>query len=211
MSAVDAADRVTMRQSSGRHAGAAVAPMNRRSDPVVLSRLDRMIRRLTTQRACLDWALGRIAALPGPILEFGLGIGRSYDHLRKHLPERDIYVFDRVVVARKDCIPPLGRLIVGDFEETVPAAARRFAGQAALVHADVGGHDSAESRALALDLVPYWTRMLRRGGLLLCDQPLGDPALEPLPLPADAPGHYHIARKRDPVAEEARPTLSGGV
>lgn len=162
----------------------------------MLSRLDRMIRRLTTQRACLEWALGEIASLPGPVLEFGLGIGRSYDHLRKCLPEREIFVFDRVIVAREDCIPPLGRLVMGDFEETVPAAAERFSGQAALVHADVGGHDGAESRALASDLVPYWVRMLRGGGLLLCDQPLADAGLDELPLPPEAPGHYHILRRR---------------
>lgn len=162
----------------------------------MLSRLDRMIRRLTTQRACLEWAFGAIAAVPGPVLEFGLGIGRSYDHLRRHLPEREIFVFDRVVVAREDCIPPSGRLIIGDFGETVPAAAERFAGEAALVHADIGGYDGSQSRALAADLVGWWARMLGADGLLLCDQPVSHPALEELPLPGEAPGHYHVLLRR---------------
>jgi hypothetical protein len=79
----------------------------------------------------------------------GLGNGRSYDHLREHLPNRDIYVFERSVQAHPDCIPPADRMILGDFKDTAPAAAQRFAGQVALIHADVGSGDHAASRALA--------------------------------------------------------------
>ena len=93
-----------------------------------MSRLDSMIRRLTIQRASLDWAMAQVAGLKGPVLEFGLGNGRSYDHLREHLPNRDIYVFDRHVAAHPDCIPPADRMILGDFKETAPEAAKRFAG-----------------------------------------------------------------------------------
>jgi hypothetical protein len=155
-----------------------------------------MIRRLTTQRASLDWAVGEIAAHPGPVLEFGLGNGRSYDHLREHLPGRDIFVFDRHVAAHPDCIPPEDRMILGDFRDTAPAAARRFAGQAALVHADVGSGDLAASRALAAGLLPHWLAMLADGGLLIADQPIDSPALTPLPLPEGLPGRYFIARRR---------------
>ncbi|MFI5017069.1 MAG: class I SAM-dependent methyltransferase, partial [Dongiales bacterium] len=96
-----------------------------------MSRLDSMIRRLMIQRASLDWAMAQVAGLKGPVLEFGLGNGRSYDHLREHLPNRDIFVFDRHVAAHPDCIPPADRMILGDFKETAPAAAQRFAGQVA--------------------------------------------------------------------------------
>ncbi|MGH6887075.1 MAG: class I SAM-dependent methyltransferase, partial [Geminicoccales bacterium] len=48
-----------------------------------MSRLDSFIRRLEAQRACLDLAAARIADLPGPVLELGLGNGRTYDHLRE--------------------------------------------------------------------------------------------------------------------------------
>ena len=64
------------------------------------------------------------------------------------------------------------------------------------MHADVGGHDGAESRVLASELVPYWAAMLRDGGLLLGDQPMQHAALEALPLPPEAPGHYQILRRR---------------
>jgi hypothetical protein len=161
-----------------------------------MSRLDSMIRRLMVQRASLDWAMARIAELPGPVLEFGLGNGRSYDHLREHLPNRDIYVFDRHVAAHPDCIPPDDRMILGDFTETAPAAARRFAGQAALIHADVGSGDHAASRALAAGLTPHWVAMLAEGGLIVADQPIPAGALEPLPLPEGAPGRYFIGRRK---------------
>ena len=51
-----------------------------------MSRLDSFIRRLEAQRACLALAAGRIGGLPGPVLELGLGNGRTYDHLRELLP-----------------------------------------------------------------------------------------------------------------------------
>ena len=74
--------------------------------PPAFSRLDSAIARLTTLRLCLDWAAGEAAQRPGPVMEFGLGNGRSYDHLRKRLPGRDIYVFDRHVAAHPACVPP---------------------------------------------------------------------------------------------------------
>ena len=160
-----------------------------------MSRLDSMIRRLTIQRASLDWAMAEIAGLAGPVLEFGLGNGRSYDHLREHLANRDIFVFDRHVAAHPDCIPPTDRMILGDFNDTAPAAAKRFAGQAALIHADVGSGDHAASRALAAGLVPHWTAMLAEGGLLIADQPIEAEGLEALPLPEGAPGRYFISRR----------------
>ncbi len=160
-----------------------------------MSRLDSMIRRLTVQRASLDWAIARIAHLPGPVLEFGLGNGRSYDHLREHLPGRDIYVFDRQVGAHPDCIPPDDRLILGDFRQTAPAAAERFAGRAALIHADVGSGDPAASRELAAALAPHWTAMLAGGGYLVADQPFPADGLEALPLPEGSPGRYFILRR----------------
>lgn len=161
-----------------------------------MSRLDSMIRRLMIQRASLDWAMAKIAALPGPVLEFGLGNGRSYDHLREHLANRDIYVFDRHVAAHPDCIPPADRMILGDFNDTAPAAVRRFGGQAALIHADVGSGDHAASRALAAGLTPHWVALLSEGGLIVADQPIPSDELEPLPLPEGAPGRYFISRRK---------------
>jgi S-adenosyl-L-methionine methyltransferase len=162
----------------------------------VVSRLDSFIRRLEAQRACLDRAAALIAELPGLVLEFGLGNGRSYDHLRERLPSRDIYVLDRQVAAHPACIPPADRLLLGDFRDTAPAAARRFAGQAALIHADLGSGDEAASRALAELLRPHWQALLRAGGILVSDQPAAASGLVALGLPAGvAPGRYFFFRR----------------
>jgi hypothetical protein len=87
-----------------------------------MSRLDSAIRRLQAQRACLDHVCGLIADLPGPVLEVGLGNGRTYDHLRQSLPGRPIYAFDRQVAAHPDCVPAAPFLLLGDFRDTLPAA-----------------------------------------------------------------------------------------
>ena len=50
-----------------------------------MSRLDSFIRRLQAQRACLDRAAELVRDLPGPVVEIGLGNGRTYDHLRRRL------------------------------------------------------------------------------------------------------------------------------
>ena len=62
-----------------------------------MSRLDSFIRRVSAQRDCLNAAADLIRDVPGPVLEFGLGNGRTYDHLRSLLPERTIFVFERQV------------------------------------------------------------------------------------------------------------------
>jgi hypothetical protein len=159
------------------------------------SRLDSAIRRLSTLRACLDWVAQEAAGRPGPVMEFGLGNGRSYDHLRKRLPGRDIYVFDRHVAAHPDCIPPAERLWLGDFRSTAPAAVERFAGQVALIHGDVGSGDEAASQALCAELAPFWAALLRDGGLLVSDQPIAEKAFTLLPLPGGEAGRYFLARR----------------
>jgi hypothetical protein len=163
-----------------------------------MSRLDSFIRRLQAQRACLDLAVELTAGVNGPALELGLGNGRTYDHLREHLPGRDIYVFDRQVAAHPDCIPPDDRMLLGDFRDTVPAARQRIGQPAALIHADIGSGDKAATAALAADLSPWLEGLLAPGGVLVSDQPLHMPACAAVALPAGvAPGRYHIYRKTD--------------
>ena len=71
-----------------------------------MSRLDEFILRMQAQRACIDEVALRMLDHPGPVLEVGLGNGRTYDHLRLKFPQRAVYVFDREVAAHPDCIPP---------------------------------------------------------------------------------------------------------
>ncbi len=161
-----------------------------------MSRLDSAIRRLQAQRACLDQAAERIADLPGPVLELGLGNGRTYDHLRGLMPGRDIFVFEREVAAHPDCIPPDDHLILGDFWETLPAALDRFEGKVVLLHGDIGCGSSprdVRNAGFVADLLP---RLLTKGGIAIGDQDMMADGLEALALPeVVAPGRYFMYRR----------------
>jgi hypothetical protein len=162
-----------------------------------MSRLDSFIRRLEAQRACLNRAAELTAAVEGPVLELGLGNGRTYDHLRELFPDRDIYVCERQVAAHPDCVPPPERLILGDMRETLPAALARLGSSVALAHFDAGSGEIAANRSLAAALTPYVVALLRDGGVLVSDPPITAAELEPLPLPAGvAAGRYHLFRRR---------------
>ncbi len=142
-----------------------------------MTRLDSVIRRLTAQRALLDWAARDIAARPGLVLELGLGNGRTYDHLRDRLPGRDIYAFERHPAAHPDCMPPQDRLIVGDMFATLPAFAERVGRHAAaLIHADIGSGDEEANRDLAVRISPLLEPLLAPGGLILADRALDLPS-----------------------------------
>ncbi len=157
-----------------------------------------MIRRLTAQRACLDRACELIAALPGPVLEIGLGNGRTYDHLLERLPGRQIFVFDRVMTAHPDCVPPRELLYLGELEETLPEMARRIGSTAALAHADLGsGHADRDGQIAAL-LGRLLPPLMRPGGLVVSDQKLGAAELGAAPLPEGiARGRYFFYRRRE--------------
>lgn len=160
-----------------------------------MSRLDSFIRRLQAQRACLDHAVALIPDLPGPVLELGLGNGRTYDHLREHLPGRDIYVCDRQVAAHPDCIPPAQFLILGDVRDTLLQVASRIGAAVALVHADLGSGDEGASRRQAAELAPLIASLLCPGGIVVGDQALSAVRLRPLPLPEGVkPGRYFLYR-----------------
>ena len=73
--------------------------------------------------------------------------GRTYDHLRELLPEREIFVLEREVNAHPDCIPDPAHLILGDVRATLPHAQQRLPGPAALAHLDVGTGDAAQNAA----------------------------------------------------------------
>ena len=161
-----------------------------------MSRLDSFIRRLEAQRACLNRAAALVANLDGAVLELGLGNGRTYDHLRQLFPHRDIYVCERQVAAHPDCVPPAGRLILGDMRETLPAAQGRLGGRVALAHLDAGTGEAIANRALAAELIPLVVPLLCVGAILVSDPALDRSDLEALPLPDGiAAGRYHLYRR----------------
>ena len=160
-----------------------------------MSRLDYSIGRLKTSRACIDHAVAEVGGLPGPILELGLGNGRTYDHLRELFPSRDIYVFERDVSAHPDCIPDAAPLVHGEFKDTVPSALARIGAPAALIHGDIGSADISRDAELAAWLGPVLRPLARLGAVILSDRELGAGIWPPEPLPGDvAPGVYFMYR-----------------
>jgi hypothetical protein len=158
-----------------------------------MSRLDSFIRRLEAQRACLEYAARQIRDLPGPVLELGLGNGRTYDHLRELLPEREIFVFERAVNAHPDCIPDPAHLILGEVRATLPQARPRLPGPAALAHLDIGTGDAARNAELAAWLSDALPPLLAPRAWVVSDQRLRAPALSAQRLPTGiAPERYFL-------------------
>ncbi len=162
-----------------------------------MSRLDSFIRRLEAQRACLDAAAAMIACTPGPVLEVGLGNGRTYDHMRERLAGRAIFVFDRQVATHPASTPPPEFLIIGDVRKTLAGAAGRIGASAAMAHVDIGSGEEAANAVLAAAIVPSLVALMAPGGVIVSDQPLAHAGLELLPLPGGVkPGRYHMYRVR---------------
>ncbi|MGE0154871.1 MAG: class I SAM-dependent methyltransferase [Reyranellaceae bacterium] len=160
-----------------------------------MSRLDSFIRRMQAQRDCLNHVAGQVHGMPGPILELGLGNGRTYDHLRQLFPEREIFVFEREVRAHPDCIPPEQFLFKGDIGDTLPEAAARLGPTAILAHTDLGTGDKAANAALGEFLGPALDRLMAPGGLVLANQKLHVGRWTRLPEPPDVkPDRYFIYR-----------------
>lgn len=166
-----------------------------------MTRLDSVIRRLQAQRVCLDWAARQLTKNPpldgkrGVVFELGLGNGRTFDHLRKSLPEHDIYVFDNQVAAHPDCVPDQHRLYLGDIRQTLPNAVADHACCCVLVHSDISSGVVANNLAIAEFLSVALIPALAPGCLLVSDQPLDIAGSETLALPPGvAADRYYIRR-----------------
>ncbi|MBW9113282.1 hypothetical protein JNB88_06425 [Rhizobium cauense] len=159
-----------------------------------MSRLDSFIRRLTAQRDILNAIVDLVNGTEGPVLEFGLGNGRTYDHLREQFPDRRIIAFDREVRSYSSSTPPSDDMVTGDIRESGQA----FVGiGAALAHADIGtGHDDID--AITLTWLPQlMVGVLTKDGIAVSGLPLDRPELEPLPLPTGVKeGRYYLYRRR---------------
>ena len=120
-----------------------------------MSRLDSAIRRLTSQKIALEWAARKATRMNGIILELGLGNGRTYDHLREILPNREIYVFEREIAAHPDCIPEENFQFLGDFRDSLPRAKKRLGANSVLAHLDIGtGEKRASQQPCGTDRAP---------------------------------------------------------
>jgi len=159
-----------------------------------MSRLDSFIRRVSAQRDVLNHICGLVSPHEGPVLELGLGNGRTYDHLRERLPGRRIIAFDRALGAHGSSRPPERDLVLGEIRET--AQAYRGIG-AALVHADIETAYADIDAETALWLAALMPALLAEGGLAASGLALVNRELEPLSLPETVPAErYFIYRRR---------------
>ena len=160
-----------------------------------VTRLEKLLFRLEAQHVCLEWAFREIAGRPGVVFEMGLGHGRTYDHLRTHLPGREIYVFDREVHSYEDCTPPDDHMMLGEITETRAAASSRLGAKVVLAHADMGSFDKAHNIEMSAKLSSHLPPVLAPGAIVLSDLPLDVPGTRPLPLPPGArEGRYFLYR-----------------
>ncbi|MBI1776826.1 MAG: hypothetical protein HYR63_15885 [Proteobacteria bacterium] len=163
-----------------------------------MSRLERHLFRIEAQLACLNDAVSRIAGRAGPVLELGLGKGRTYDHLLERLPERDVWTFDRALTCDPSIVPDLRLVVLGEFRETLPTALSRLGRQPVLVHSDCGSDDPDRDVAIARFLEPVLEQILAPGGILVSDRLLRLADTEPLALPQGiAAGRYFMAQRRE--------------
>ena len=106
--------------------------------------------------------------------------------MRHIMPERDIYVFERAVASHPDSTPPDDMVLLGDVYDTLPAALTRFGATAALIHADLGGHDRKKNDIFARNISPSVEPLLAVGGLMVASDRMYFETLTELPLPDGA-------------------------
>jgi hypothetical protein len=150
----------------------------------IMSRLDSFIARMQAQRDCLNFLKPAIDAVPGPILEVGLGNGRTYDHLRELFPRRDIFVFERKVAGPSRLHP---RLTTG-CSSAMPTGRsmkppERLGATAALIHTDLGTGDHQANVEMGKWLGPALDRLAVSGGYVLANQTLDVARWQRLPEP----------------------------
>lgn len=136
-----------------------------------MSRLDSMLRRLTAQRDGLNWAVDQISGMAGDVLDMGLGNGRTYDHLREILPDRRIWVMDRVLQCHPSSTPPAEDFLQGEAEPMLQKLAESGP-RIAFGHYDFGRGVKEEDVAEAARLSPLIAQVMLPGGLLISGQPL---------------------------------------
>lgn len=150
---------------------------------------------MTAQRDCLNYAAELIKDIPGIVFEFGLGNGRSYDHLREKLPDHEIYVFDRRMAAFPSCTPPEDNIFIGEITLTLARAAKLFGKKVALLHNDFGTSDHAEYRKLIDVISPLLEPVMLPGALIVSNIRFHIDTWEKLPEPSGVkPDRYFIYR-----------------
>src|SRR5579862_695365 len=129
-----------------------------------------------SQRAALERAAAMVTQLSGPALEIGWADGTAYDHLREIMRRREIFVFDRQILAPPEVPPAAAQRVLGDPRETLPMAWDRCRRDAALAHLNI------PSPRMAAELAPLVAPMLRAGAVVIAETPLELPGWDAIAL-----------------------------
>lgn len=150
---------------------------------------------MRAQRLCLEAAAALVADRPGPIIDLGIGAGRTFDHLAALFPDRAVFAFDNFVHSAIDVLPPPERMVMGDIRDTLPRAADRLGAPAALIHNDLGSADATGNAAVAAWLAPAIMAIARADAVVVTSFRLPLVARDH-PLPGGVrPGRYHIMER----------------
>jgi len=136
-----------------------------------MSRLDSMLRRFTAQRDGLNWAAGLISDTPGDVLDMGLGNGRTYDHMREIMPERRLWVMDRILQCHPSCVPPEQDFLQCEAEDGLRRLTE-IGASIILSHYDFGIGIKQDDVAEAARFSPLIAAVMAKGGMIVSGQPL---------------------------------------
>ena len=151
-----------------------------------------MLRRFTAQRDGLNWAAELVADLEGDALDMGLGNGRTYDHMREILPNRRVWVMDRILQCHPSCVPPEEDFLMGEAENGLARLAEMKA-PIVLSHYDFGQGIKEDDVAEAARFSPLIASVMSPGGVIVSGQPLV--GFEEIQGPEHiAPGRYYFYR-----------------
>ena len=160
-----------------------------------MSKLDSFIRRMTAQRDCLNNAASLVTHVPGTVFELGLGNGRTYDHLRQLFPDRDVYVFDRVIADFTSCMPPENMLFLGEISDTLLRAEKIFQKTIALVHYDLGLYRDKAISKRAATVARLLIPLVTAGGVIVSNHKMSVENWVQLPEPPGVKqGRYFLYR-----------------
>lgn len=153
-----------------------------------MTRLDGFIRRLAAQIACLDAASAAVSSLPGVVYELGLGNGRTYDHLRKRMPDRVIIVFEcDLETLRQYTNQHRSGLLayVGDAETILaePSGCHLALEPVVLVHNDLGDWDQDAHVERSARIFGLLMPRLSDGAIVVSRVPVAHAALATVDIP----------------------------
>lgn len=150
---------------------------------------------MTAQRDCLNYAAKLLNDLPGVAVEFGLGNGRTYDHLRQILPDREIFVFDRRVASFPSCTPPSDHIFLGEILHTLKDAEKLLLKKVAFVHNDLGTSNQLKYEKLIASIGDLLEPLVLPGAVIVSNARLNVKFCHTIPEPPGIKkGRYFMYR-----------------